>query len=228
MNLADELRMAASRHALGLLSPEEMVRLADAALDDGHYSGPIDALAMHRSSPHPSAVELAPIFIEWLEETGVQLPSPDEAAWNLLRFAIRRIVRNEVPPLRGLGDVIQVGFGMQEPDRFDLRALYAAHRLKDELDDTRLGEEHPGRGGDGVPAELESYVRQLCDIWWRVHGPSPSLSPSSPEAARLRGPLPPSGAVFRPRSVPRWRSRIYVIGYAVWVALVVAAIVLLW
>ena len=228
MSIVDELRLAASRHALGLLSPEEMVRLADSALTDGHYSGPIDELATYRLALHPSTVELEPIFLKWLEESGVPFPNPEEAAWSLLRMTIGRIVRGEVPPLHGLGEVVQVCLRTPDPERLGLGALYAAHSVQDELADGPVTKEHREDGRADALAQLEYHVGELFHTWWKVYGPSPSLSPESPEAARLRGPVPPTADIDQPRSVPPWRSRIYVIAYSVWVAIVVAAIALFW
>lgn len=227
MNLAAELKLAASRHALGLLPPEEMVRLADAALSHGHYSDRMDALAMHRFSPHPSALEVAPMFLEWLDESGIPLPSAEDAGWDLSRMAIGRIVREEIPPLRGLDEVARVCRRTQDPERFGLGALYAAYLVRGEPADAPFAKDRHQGGAAEALNEQASYVRELCDTWWKVFGPSPSLGPDSPEAARLREPRAQPAAVEPSRSVSRWRERIYVVAFSVWVAIVVAAIALL-
>ena len=185
MNMVDELGFAASRYALGLLLPEDMVRLADLALSDGHYSEPVAELAEYRTDKHPSKGDVEPVFLKWLRESGIPLPSHEEAVWHLLRLVIGRIVRGEVSPLEGLVEVRQIYRETPLPERYGLAALYAAYWVHDELESRPLDVAFRGSRGPQAIAELESHVRDLADTWWKVYGPSPVFSLESPEAARL-------------------------------------------
>jgi hypothetical protein len=203
MNIVDELRFAASRYTLGLLLPEDMVRVADLALSDGHYSEPIAALAEYRFNKHPSKGDVEPVFLEWLRESGVPLPSLDEAVWRLLRLAIGRIVRGEVLPLEGLAEVGQIYGRAPFPERHGLAALYAAYWVHDELETRPLDVAFRGSQAPKAIAELENHVRELAEIWWKVYGPSPAFGLESPEAARLASVEVP----FRDLGLERWVSQ---------------------
>ena len=185
MNMVDELGFAASRYALGLLLPEDMVRLADLALSDGHYSEPIAELAEYRTDKHPSKGDVEPAFLRWLRESRVPLPSHEDAVWHLLRLAIAGIVRGKVSPLEGLVEVHQIYSQTPFPERYGLAALCAAYWVHDELESRPLDVAFRGSQGPEAIAELESHVRDLAEVWWKVYGPSPAFSLESPEAARL-------------------------------------------
>ncbi len=79
MVVIEELTGAANRHALGLLMPEDMMSRADKALNAGHYSERSADLAAHAIERHPSQFEVEPIFVDWLQESGVPLPNAEEA-----------------------------------------------------------------------------------------------------------------------------------------------------
>ena len=190
----DEWRLVASKYVLRLLLPAEMITLADDSLNRGLYSQAAADLAELRTDRHPSDGEVIPLFLEWLREMGIQLPSPTDATWTLLRHQIGRIVRGDVPALQGLVAVAEVCQSPAFPEDassryigqpFGVTALYAAYATREDLDARPQYVAFRGKHGSEGVAELTSHVERLAKLWWRTHGPSSELAPNSPEASVL-------------------------------------------
>ena len=106
-----DLRLAAARYALGELATTEIVRIADALLEEGAYSQAIGELA---TTPRLVMADAGPLFEDVLRELKVEVPSPDGAIWVLLRHHIGRIAYQDVPPREGLQAVLDV-YNLADP-----------------------------------------------------------------------------------------------------------------
>jgi hypothetical protein len=100
-----DLRLAAARYALGELATAEIVRIADALLEEGVYSQAIGELA---TTPRLDMADAGPLFEDVLRELEVEVPSREKAIWGLLRHHIGRIACQDVAPREGLQAVLHV------------------------------------------------------------------------------------------------------------------------
>jgi hypothetical protein len=101
---APNLSRAVARFALHLAGSEELVRLADDLLTAGVYSHSLGEL-YSLTSPNLSVVR--PLFASALQELGVALPAPEEAARTLVRGSITDIAEGNVTPLDGLTALLE-------------------------------------------------------------------------------------------------------------------------
>jgi hypothetical protein len=97
----DDLRVAAARHALGVLRGEEVVDLARRAALAGQVWEPVCELATVRD-PYPAMRELAEPLEAWLAEAGVGLPDPDTAMWRVIRWHLAAIATGATAPHEGV------------------------------------------------------------------------------------------------------------------------------
>jgi len=102
---SQDLTLAAARYVLGNVASEELARVADTLLTEGVYSQAIGELGTTRGLV---MAEAGPLFEQALRDLNVDLPSPDEAVWVLLRYHIGRIAYEEVSPREGLQSVLDV------------------------------------------------------------------------------------------------------------------------
>jgi hypothetical protein len=107
-----DLTIEAARYKLGLLSSDDLVRTADALLTCGVYLPVTDELA---SIDNPVATEADALFERLLAESGVPLPSVDEAVSGLLSAYISQIALATVEPRPGLDSVIEVYLAAEVP-----------------------------------------------------------------------------------------------------------------
>ncbi len=170
-----------------------MVALAEEALNAGHYSSAVADLADLRTEKHPRSTDVAPLFWAWLIETGVLVPSAEEATWELLRSSIGRVARAELSALNGLKQVAAICHSRSFPDApsryigqpFGVTALYGAYSAYEELKARPDDVSAFGKYGAAGMAALSQHVVELSQLWWKVHGPSPSLAADSGEASPL-------------------------------------------
>ena len=189
----DDLNVIASRYVLGFLRPEEMVQLADQALNEDHCSPKAADLAELRRERHPSSADVVPLFLAWLSDRGVELPDVTDATWRLLTHHIEGIVHGRVPPLEGLLSVDDTLYYSALPNgrskdverRFGVTALCAAYSTMEDLEDAPAHVPIRGKVGTEAMAELASYVSEVAKIWWKTYGPSPVLALDSLEAQSL-------------------------------------------
>jgi hypothetical protein len=100
-----DLKVAAARYVLGNAASEELARVADTLLAEGVYSPAIGELGTTRRLV---MAEAGPLFEQALRDLNVEMPSPEEAAWVLLRYHIGRIAYEEVSPRDGLQSLLEV------------------------------------------------------------------------------------------------------------------------
>src|SRR4051812_12346156 len=179
----DDLNLIASSYVLGLLRPEEIVQVADRALTSGQYTAEIAELADLRTERHPTTAVVAPLFLAWLRERGIELPDVEDAAWKLVTHHIGQIVHEWVPPLQGLVSVVEtlhdsVLLNHRFSDieqRFGVIALCGAYSAMEDLHDCPEQVSIRGKFGTEAMAELASYVSELAEVWWKTYGPSSVL-----------------------------------------------------
>jgi hypothetical protein len=102
---SQDLKLAAARYVLGNVASEELMRVADTLLTEGVYSPAIGELGTTRGLV---MAEAGPLFEQALRDLNVDVPSPEEAVWVLLRYHIGRIAYEEVSPREGLQSVLEV------------------------------------------------------------------------------------------------------------------------
>lgn len=192
--LAEELRRAACQHALGMLTPEDMVALAERTVNAGHYAAAAAELAeLLHNEKHPRRSDAEPLFVAWMVEVGFAIPPCEEAIWYLLRDVLGRVDRQELAALEGLRNVAVICESVLMRDNqsryvgqgFGVTALYALAWAYDELATHPDKASFLGKSGVAGLAALSERVREVCRLWCKVHGLSPSLSASSPEASAL-------------------------------------------
>jgi len=97
----DDLRLAAARHALGVLRGEEIVGLARRAAEAGDAAEPVCELATVRD-PYPAMGDVADPFETWLRAAGVDAPDPDAAMWLVIRSRLAEIANGAAAPRTGV------------------------------------------------------------------------------------------------------------------------------
>lgn len=111
-NILNEFRVAAARHALGLLECAELPELATRALMAGLDSRSLRRLA---GEPRPSWVDARSLFDDALSDLSVIVPERDQAARILARHYCEQIVSQAIPPDQGAARIwfdvaTQVGY----------------------------------------------------------------------------------------------------------------------
>lgn len=92
-----DLEIAAARLGLGILTSEEAIAAASAALDRGIYTDALGLLMFEE----PNWFVVRPLFERALSELGIPIPPPDRASLILARQHARRIVAGETTPYDG-------------------------------------------------------------------------------------------------------------------------------
>ena len=168
-----DLRLAAARYALGELATAEIVRIADALLEEEVYSQAIGELA---TTPRLVMADAGPLFEDALRELKVEVPSREEAVWALLRHHIGRIAYQDVPPREGLQavlDVYNLAHAQSQPQTYvgeshGIERLIGAYWEYNDLLVRPAGESlqpHP----DEIVA-LDDVVVRAATKWVGAHG----------------------------------------------------------
>lgn len=156
-----ELRFAAARHALGVLTGAEIVALARQAVEAGAISEATSELATVRDA-YPAVGDLRQMFAQWLRGEGIALPDTETAIWIALRGHLAVIADGEIPPREGLGrvmDEIVWSFLWNRPGKHvgeshDLGELVEVYYAYDEGDER----------------ELDARAVKLAWAWLAKHG----------------------------------------------------------
>ena len=98
MNKTMEYVEAYSLYKLGKLSSSKIVSLANLWLDNGAYS---DSLNYLYTQTNPVMADVGPLFKKAMSELGVNEPTRVEAANNVIKVTLNRIINNEVLPEEG-------------------------------------------------------------------------------------------------------------------------------
>ena len=170
-----DLELAAARYAIGTLQSLEMSRLADAALRAGVVYPATTVLGTLES---PTIGDAQPLFLEWLDEMGMQVPDKDAAVWTILGHMMRRIATKEVPAREGLARVIEEG--LHDADIFSktrkyvgdshgIHHLVGAYHAYDDLDERPDEVSFAGKYGQEAIAALDEDIVRLAGQWCRDH-----------------------------------------------------------
>jgi len=170
---SQDLKLAAARYVLGNVASEELARVADTLLTEGVYSSAIGEFGTTRGLV---MAEAGPLFEQALRDLNVDVPSPEEAVWVLLRYHIGRIAYAEVSPREGLQSVFAIydrahlheQSGTYAGDSHGIEQLIAAYWEYDCL--------HARPVGESLETDLEA-IRALDDTvvraateWVGEHG----------------------------------------------------------
>jgi hypothetical protein len=139
---AVDLGIAAARLALSLLTSEQAVAAASAALDNGIYSESLGLLAYAESIWS----HVGPLFERALSELRISVPSREAASLVLAREHARRMISGEVSPYEGAKRIwwelanepgadpslrIYVGLASEWEDDPDHRAHYEGYMVEE-------------------------------------------------------------------------------------------------
>lgn len=91
------LRTLAARYVLRCYQNRDLPRAADHALNNLVYSDALAELA-GIAGEDPSREDVEPLFLQSLEELGLPLPPRAEAAWQLARDCMHRILNGDERP----------------------------------------------------------------------------------------------------------------------------------
>jgi hypothetical protein len=170
---SQDLKLAAARYVLGNVATEELARFADTLLTEGVYSPAIGELGTTRGLV---MAEAGPLFEQALRDLDVEVPSPEQAVWVLLRHHIGRIAYEEVSPREGLQSVREIydranlhgQFETYVGDSHGIEHLIAAYWEYDCL--------HARPVGESLETDVEA-IRALDDtvvraatVWVGEHG----------------------------------------------------------
>jgi hypothetical protein len=175
------LPFVAAQHAFGLLTSEELVQAADAALTSGIYSYSLGALYSL------SAVEMpwkaSPLFAAALKELGIPLPDKAEAATTLPRHYLCLIAEGAGKPREGLGRFMNNGLSLGEHRASGHGTPTTAWALLDrwfieyELDAEYLAEGYiTAERAQERSAACEQEVAQFVGSWAREQCPVGKLT----------------------------------------------------
>ncbi|OWY71336.1 hypothetical protein B7486_12150 [cyanobacterium TDX16] len=94
-----EIRIAVARLVLSLIQSWEVPPIADRALSNGVYSA---ALAELATLSEPVMSDVRPLVHRAVRELGLELPSRADAAWQLARHCMERIVADPSGPRKAI------------------------------------------------------------------------------------------------------------------------------
>jgi hypothetical protein len=115
-----DLELLASQYLLGEIPGEQLPELAITLLDEGRETPAVRELA---GLVRPTLRDGGPLFERMMTELGVAFPARDQAAWFLMRAALKRIVRGAIDPGDGAFDVWSLVDKLPANDQDDTRWL---------------------------------------------------------------------------------------------------------
>lgn len=117
-------RAIAARYVLETADDAALVQAADALLDAGIYTWHVGELA---TTPVPPVRDVRRLFELSLNELGIPLPSPEEAARTLARWHLWGVIEGGEPPFQAL---IRLRDELSFPLRFDRRLKHLEPQLR--------------------------------------------------------------------------------------------------
>ena len=172
----DKLKFYGSRYRLNLATCAELRKVADEALNAGHYSSALVDAALDAENV---LWEIGPAFMAALAELEVIVPeSTEECIWVVLRYSIQQIVTLAVEPEVGLASIMEVDtdYDLYERsqnfvgDSYDVQNLIEAyweywdyHDIWERLVGAEFQEGHK------QPRDLDKEVVGRCQDWLSKH-----------------------------------------------------------
>lgn len=167
------LLYAAALYSLNLVLSEELVEVADAALDAGLYSDSLGELATERN---PIMSECGPLFESALSELGLCVPSVDDSVWIVLGELLSRIAHGALEPREGMAlvdEYLVLRDHVTAPPGGYLGGSHGIEELVGALlaiVDVAAGDYGPSRPGrNRSVAELEAEIVELATRWGDEH-----------------------------------------------------------
>ena len=169
----ESLQIAAAKLRLGLLQSRELAHLAMAALDEGHSGVSLGELAVERI---PSLREHEGLFLEALQECGIQMPSAERAVEILLGHCVEMIATGAIQPYDGLEQMMSklyhpyisdIPVARYVGDQRGLQHLIGAYHAYDDLRFRPEEVSFEDLYGDEALIALDQSVRRLAQAWLR-------------------------------------------------------------
>ena len=169
-----DLRHLAACYRLGLLDTESLVRMADTLLDEKRDTPAVIQFSILES---PVMADAGPLFERVCSESGVAVPTTDEAIDELLRHRLESIASGHCPPREGLEAVMQeiCPHFAAEPckahvgDSRGMQHLIGAFWSHGDLVDRPHEVSWDGKHGAEAIARWEECVRQYARDWLQKH-----------------------------------------------------------
>ena len=171
MEVAPALQLAAARHALGTLKSWEVVDLANQVATPTEITIAVASLSTLRE---PDFSEVRPLFLEWIAEAHVAMPTREEAIRTLLIHFIRQLAGGAAAPrstLENLMNEVYFPGGLHAlsknyaGDSHGIERFIALYYEYDDIEERPGAVTLDGMSGGAALSTLDARALKLAREW---------------------------------------------------------------
>ena len=173
--MTTNLKNIFARYKLKLATCNELQRAAVKLLDQGRFS---DALVELAGVDVLTTEECRVLFEKAVTELGVELPSDDEAIWEVLKEYIKNIAESIVSPREGMRriveEIVHPAHLHQKTTKYlgdshDIEKLLGGYYAYDDLKERPMETSYKGKHGEEAIKAYDQRMINLAQEWIKKH-----------------------------------------------------------